>query len=495
VRRLIASVRLSKDKDTTNSPATQHADIEEWVAEHPGNRIDFWTQDLDVSGDMPMADRPGIGPLLAEDRLGDWDGIIGYRMDRLFRNQLDFLLWVRDLGDVHSKVVIDVEDGTDTSTPAGRRTLNDRVQAADYERQRMVERRSKAAKRIRLDGRYGGGPIPFGLKRERTEDGWILIEHKPYADEARDIAQRIIAGESANSIVLDMNRRGVPTSRNAQRIIEGKEPTDALWAASALLRYLRSPSLKGYVLNYPKKGQTGKPTIVYGRDGLPVRRTAILDDDTWQAVQDVIKNAGDGRATGRRSNAATLLLGIAKCGECGGSLHSDQRSKPGGKRYYGCQNRHYRGCGARVIPMTQLDDFVSGAILDVGGQPVIEIKRGHGNERERKLTEVGQAIIDLTTDRYAHGIIRPNYDEMLASLQAEESRLRAEPPEPSKETKVPTGETIGELWQRLDIQGRRAFLQGTGLRLFVSRDESDQLHIRPEVGERPRYVSIPLTLN
>jgi hypothetical protein len=145
--------------------------------------------------------------------------------------------------------------------------------------------------------------------------------------------------------------------------------------------------------------------------------------------------------------------------------------------------------------MTQLDDFVSGAILDVGGQPVIEIKRGHGNERERKLTEVGQAIIDLTTDRYAHGIIRPNYDEMLASLQAEESRLRAEPPEPSKETKVPTGETIGELWQRLDIQGRRAFLQGTGLRLFVSRDESDQLHIRPEVGERPRYVSIPLTLN
>ncbi len=145
MRRLIASIRLSKDKDTTNSPATQHADIEEWVAEHPGNRIDYWTEDMDVSGDTPMADRPGIGPFLAEDRLGDWDGIIGYRMDRLFRNQLDFLLWVRDLGDVHGKVVIDVEDGTDTSTPAGRRTLNDRVQAADYERQRMVERRSKAA--------------------------------------------------------------------------------------------------------------------------------------------------------------------------------------------------------------------------------------------------------------------------------------------------------------------------------------------------------------
>jgi hypothetical protein len=144
--------------------------------------------------------------------------------------------------------------------------------------------------------------------------------------------------------------------------------------------------------------------------------------------------------------------------------------------------------------MTDLDDRVNRAIMKVGDSPVIEIKRGHGNERERKLAEVGQAIIDLTTDRYAHGIIRPNYDEMLASLQAEESRLRAEPPEPSEEKKIPTGETMGELWQRLDIQGRRAFLQGTGLRLFVSRDEGDELHIRPELGERPRYVSIPLTL-
>jgi len=478
VRRLIASIRLSKDKDTTNSPATQHADIEEWVAEHPGNRIDYWTEDMDVSGDTPMADRPGIGPFLAEDRLGDWDGIIGYRMDRLFRNQLDFLLWVRDLGDVHGKVVIDVEDGTDTSTPAGRRTLNDRVQAADYERQRMVERRSKAAKRIRLDGRYGGGPIPFGLKRQRTEDGWVLVEHKPYADEARDIARRIIAGESANSIVLDMNKRGVPTSRNAQRIIEGNEPTDALWAASALLRYLRSPSLKGYVLNYPKKGQTGKPTIVYGRDGLPVRRTAILDDSTWQAVQDVIKNAGDGRATGRRSNAATLLLGVAKCAECGGSLHSDQRSKPGGKRYYGCQNMHYRGCKARLIPMDDLDNRVNYAMMFVWRDvDVIEVKRGHGNERERQLRAIGEAIVDLTTDRYMRGIIRPNYDELLASLQAEESRLRSEPPPPSEEKEIPTGETLGELYDRLTLAGRRTLMQQMGFTFRVSRDADNQLNV------------------
>ncbi len=275
-----------------------------------------------------------------------------------------------------------------------------------------------------------------------------------------------------------MNKRGVPTSRNAQRIIEGNEPTDALWAASALLRYLRSPSLKGYVLNYPKKGQTGKPTIVYGRDGLPVRRTAILDDSTWQAVQDVIKNAGDGRATGRRSNAATLLLGVAKCAECGGSLHSDQRSKPGGKRYYGCQNMHYRGCKARLIPMDDLDNRVNYAMMFVWRDvDVIEVKRGHGNERERQLRAIGEAIVDLTTDRYMRGIIRPNYDELLASLQAEESRLRSEPPPPSEEKEIPTGETLGELYDRLTLAGRRTLMQQMGFTFRVSRDADNQLNV------------------
>jgi len=460
-----------------------------------------------MSGGIPIADRPGIGPFLQEDRLDDWDGIIGCRLDRLFRDQLDFLLWVRDIGEKYGKFILDAEDGTDSSTIAGRRILNQRAEAAQYERERMAANRSRAAREIRQKARYGGGHIPFGLKPERYETGELkdngdpeyafrLIEHPPYADEARSIVKRILAGESANSIVLDMNKRGVPTSRNAQRIIEGKEPTGALWAASALLRYLRSPSLKGYVLNYPKKGQTGKPTIVYGGDGLPVRRTAILDDTTWQAVQDVIKNAGDGRATGRRSNAATLLLGVAKCAECGGSLHSDQRSKPGGKRYYGCQNSHYRGCTTRLIPMRELDERVNAAIMSPGvrDEPVIEIKRSHGNERERKLAEIGQAIADLNTDQFVRGITRPNFDELIANLREEHDRLRAMPPEPSEEMKIPTGETIGELWQRLGNQGRRAFLQGTGLRLFVSRDEGDQLHIRVELGERPRYMSIPLAI-
>jgi site-specific DNA recombinase len=499
VRRLIASIRLSRDTDTTNAPATQRADITDWVAEHPGSRIDYWTEDLDVSGGIPMAERPGIGPFLAEDRLDDWDGIIGWRLDRLFRDQLDYLLWVRDIGDKHGKVIIDVEDGTDTSTPAGRRTLNSRAEAATYERQRASERRARAAKRIRQEARYGGGLIHFGLKRERyqtgvREDGrpayaYRLVEHKPYADEARSIIGRILAGASANSITRDLNARGIPTSRDAQRILDGQEPQGAKWTPANLLRYLRSPSLKGYVLCYPNvNGRSGRnPSIVYGSDGLPVRRVAIIDDETWNELQEVIKKSGEGRKTGHRSNASTLLLGIAHCGDCGGRLHSEIKGQYGVYRYYyGCQNRHYRGCKARLIPRDDLDERMNYAMMDIFRDcELYEIKRGHGNERDRKLAEIGQAIVDLTTDRYMRGVIRPNYDEMLANLQKEESRIRATPPEPSVETKIDTGETLGERYERENLHGRRVLLQKLGFTIHVSRDADGQLHFsKPELSRR-----------
>jgi DNA invertase Pin-like site-specific DNA recombinase len=480
VRRLVASIRLSRETDTTNAPKTQRKDITAWVAEHPGNRIDYWTEDLDVSRGIPIAERPGIGPYLQPDRLDDWDGIIGWKLDRLFGDQLDYLLWVRDIGDKYGKFVVDAEDGTDSSTQAGRRILSNRAEAAQYERERMAERRSRAAREIRQEGRYGGGLIPFGLTKVPVDGGWALEIYEPYADEARKFAQRIIAGESANSVCADLNRREIPTSRDAQRILQGKPSKGGVWQTHQLLRYLRSETLKGYVLNYPKKGQSGEPSIVYGDDGFPVRRAAILDDDTWDELQAVIRKTGAGRRTGRRSNAATLLLGVAMCGECGGRLHSESKGRHsrGVRHYYGCERRHYRGCTARLVPRDELDERINYAMMVAfKDAEVIEVKRSHGNERDRKLRQIGQSIIDLTTERYAHGIIRPNYDEMLANLQAEEIRLRTTAPEPSEEKENPTGETIGELYERLNLAGRRALMQQMGFTFRVSRDADNQLHI------------------
>jgi len=508
MRRLYASVRLSHDTDTTNAPRTQKKDIEAWVRDHPGNVIVGWVEDIDVSGGDPIRGREGIGALFEPELFDEWDGLIGSRTDRLFRDQLDYLLWVRDIGEKYGRFVVDAEDGIDSSTEWGRDIINDRVRTAEKERRRIARNRGRAQSEIRLDGRYGGGPIPFGLMKERyqlgiRDDGKIeyayhLVECPQYISEARSFIARIIAGESANFVANDLNKRGIPTSQDALRILEGQPTRGGKWTASNLLRYLRSPALKGYVLNYRKKGEPRRPpTIVRGADGLPVRRVAIIDDDTWDELQEVIKDAGQGGTTGRRVNASTLLLGVAHCGECGGRLHSETKhirsGKPGRLYYYGCQNTHYRGCTARLIPRGELDGIINDAIQLVADEPVIEVKRVRSNERDRKLAEVGQAIADLNQDQFVRGIIRPNFDELVTDLRAEHDRLRAMPQESSEEKKVPTGETIGKLWERCDINGRRAFLVGTGLRLYFIRDESGTIHhTRTEKGERPKYDIVPL---
>src|SRR5258708_36277855 len=58
----------------------------------------------------------GIGPWHSDDRLGDWDGIITYALDRLFRKQADDVLFYSDYWEAHGKIIISAGVSTATST-------------------------------------------------------------------------------------------------------------------------------------------------------------------------------------------------------------------------------------------------------------------------------------------------------------------------------------------------------------------------------------------
>jgi site-specific DNA recombinase len=471
--RLLASIRLSRDTDTTNAPATQRADIQEWADEH-GHIIVAWAEDIDVSGDIPIRERSGVGPWLDEDHLPLWDGLIGKELDRLFRSTLDFLLWVRDFGKKTGKIIIDVSDGTDTSTPQGYRRLLDRARDAEFERMKISERRARAAKRIRSQARYGGGLVPFGYQKVKISDGWTLEIYESHAELMRSIVKRVLDGASVNSIVADLNSKGIPSPADAQRIMNGKTPRGLKWATNSLFEKLRSPTLKGYVVNYPAKGDRKQARIVYGEDGLPLRRPAIIDDETWDGLQAVL---GKGRKAGNRSNAATMLLRIAFCADCHSPLYA--AIKPGSKAeprryYYTCGGKQYEGCPTRLIPMKELDQAVSDSFLATyGHRPHFKRKLTNGNDRERKLAEIGQAIADLTTERFVHQIIRPDYDTHMAKLQAEHKRLANSKPEPPAVRRIPTGITIGEYWASLDTQGKRQYLIRLGVKVYAKREPDD----------------------
>ena len=105
--------------------------------------------------------------------------------------------------------------------------------AAQYESKLKGERvRAKHAQNAR-DGKSHGGPRPFGY--ERGSPGELVI--KP--DEAaviREMADRVLAGESVRSLAIDLTARGVPTVKGAIR-----------WAPTTVVGVLRSPRLAGLV--------------------------------------------------------------------------------------------------------------------------------------------------------------------------------------------------------------------------------------------------------
>jgi site-specific DNA recombinase len=462
MRRLIASVRLSRDTDVTNSPATQRADIEDWVDDHPGNAVVAWTEDLDTSGAMPIRERPGIGPWLDDAKLGDWDGIIGYRLDRLFRSQLDYLLWVRDIGKEHRKVIVDIEDGADTSTQEGVRRLNDRARDADYERQRMVERRTKAAKRIRLEGRWNGGVVPFGYTAERHPvKGWRLVPDPEHARVLKRMVRDLLDGKSLNQIAEWLNAEGVPSPTDITRERYGnKKPRGIGWKPTSVRVKLRNPAITGVT--------TYKGEIVRGNDGLPVMRAEpIIDAATYARVKEVLARPA-GRQGGNRPSR--MLLHVAYCALCDGILYGKRNAR---NAYYECINTtpargtHER-CTARMMRVDELERAVDDTVMDaLGWVPEMAPAIGSpSSDRDEKLAEVGHAIADLTAERYVRGIVRDNYGSMIADLQAEHDRLSALPAE-QKPNRVPTGKTMEEVWPGWDAGRKRSYFLDRGWKVFA----------------------------
>jgi site-specific DNA recombinase len=95
-----------------------------------------------VSGGLPIRERPKIGKLLSLEFLDEWDVLVIYKLDRGFRNHLDFVTFYHEFCERYGKKIISVgEEGLDMSTPMGRMFAGILVQFAEWELQSIGDRR------------------------------------------------------------------------------------------------------------------------------------------------------------------------------------------------------------------------------------------------------------------------------------------------------------------------------------------------------------------
>jgi len=87
---------------------------------------------------------------------------------------------------------------------------------------------------------------------------------------------------------------------------------------------------------------------------------AIVDEETFNAVQALLQSRNPKRVAPRVVNGPTLLAGVARCGHCGAALIQNT-GKGGLYRYYCCSRKLKEGataCKGLRMPMERLDQIV-----------------------------------------------------------------------------------------------------------------------------------------
>lgn len=409
--RLLAVIRLSVETDATTSPERQRQVIEAYAAAYD-HLVAAWVTDLDVSGKIPPHERPGLGPWLAQP--AEWDGLIVAKLDRLSRSLLDFET-LRVKLERQGKVIICLDPVLDFTTPQGKAFAQVLMAFAEMEREAISGRVKDAYHHIRNGGGYSGGSVPFGYKPVRRGKGWAYELDPQYAPVAREMAERVLAGQSMSQVARWLNETGIPTSRTVQRLrrneklkAQGKDPKPvppASWSTQQVRLTLLSPAMAG--LGSAKGGE-----VLKGVDFMPVRRCeGIVTREEWGQV----KAAAAGPAHSAHRMDANPLLRIAFCGSCGAPLYvtASNAHRNAKYRYYRC--RDHQTCRSRSIQADLLESAAAELFLDaVGDEEITKTGPVPAMDHVQEVADLEAAVAGLDAEVLAGRLHPATYSRVIA---------------------------------------------------------------------------------
>ena len=115
-------------------------------------------------------DRPDLAKLISDIKENKVNRVIVYRLDRISRNIKDFYNLYSIMQEHHTEF-LSVNENFDTSNPMGRAMMGILVVFAQMERENIQERvKDNYYSRISMDGRWAGGPAPYGFINAKTDD-------------------------------------------------------------------------------------------------------------------------------------------------------------------------------------------------------------------------------------------------------------------------------------------------------------------------------------
>ncbi len=279
-------------------------------------------------------ERPELQRALADGRLGRFDLMLVYRVDRLSRSVRGLAQILEELDHAHV-VFRSATEPFDTGTPAGRMMVQMLGVFAEFERATLVDRVIAGMERKAAAGGWLGGPNPYGYRYNPA-----VAKLEP--DEAEGATVRTIFD------LYVTKKLGTRALANWLNSHGHQTRAGRPWSAVTVFDILRNPVHVG--------------RVEFRGASYPAPHVALVSQDTFEAAQTMLA-ARKELAWKRRSNSSDYLLsGIVRCGKCGNRfLGTVAHGRKGPYRYYTCfsRNRYGRhGCQADRLPADAFESAV-----------------------------------------------------------------------------------------------------------------------------------------
>jgi DNA invertase Pin-like site-specific DNA recombinase len=318
---LIGYIRVSRiagrEGDSFISPDVQRERIEAHAKAH-GHEVVSWETDLDQPGSRYM--RPGFQRALEAVERGEANGVIVARLDRFARSVAGAAQAVARL-EASGGVLVAVDLGLDTSTPAGKLMRNVLMALAEFELDRIRESWQSAREHAITRGIHISKVPPVGYRRGEDR----RLEPDPVAGPVvREVLLRRARGHSWDSLCAYLDG-ALP------------RPNGGAWTRQTVTSMVARRTYLGEA----HAGSTSNPDA----------HEPLVSRSEWEAAQQ--------RPRSRRPRSTALLSRIIRCSACGYAM---TRGEGGSRGYwnYRCRKRHSTGlCPSPArISVLKADGFV-----------------------------------------------------------------------------------------------------------------------------------------
>lgn len=271
--------------------------------------------------------RPGFEALLEAMSAGEFEALLIWHPDRLYRSPKD-LERIIEIADARRVKIATVRAGDlDLSTPAGRMVARILGSVARQESEHKGERQRRANEQKAAQGKWQTANRAFGY----TMAGEPL---EPEASAIKAAVADVLAGKSLRKVATEWNGAGLRTTTRGKT-----------WTALTVRRVLENPryaALKVY------RGQVVGPGVW----------EPLIDVDTHRGLVAFLSNPDRVRHTSFERKY--IGSGVYRCGRCGGGPMA--HAYPGGKssaRVYQCKaHQHVTRRGEA------LDQYVEMLVLE-----------------------------------------------------------------------------------------------------------------------------------